>query len=53
MSYIMTLIDSHKGVDVRIGQKSNGDFDIEVGELEFNIPSRAAEDIAKYILQRS
>ncbi len=53
MSYRMTLIDSYKGVDVRIGLKNNGDFNIEIGELEFDIPARAAEDIAKYILQRT
>jgi hypothetical protein len=54
MAYRMSLIGTVKDIgEVRIGQKSNNDFNIELGEEEFNIPWQVAEDIAKYILQRS
>lgn len=54
MSYRMTLIDTLKdGTDVLIGKRSNGDFDITIGDETMFIPWSAAEDIAKYILSRS
>lgn len=54
MVYRMTLIGTVKDIgEVRIGQRSNSDFNIEIGEEEINIPWQVAEDIAKYILQRS
>lgn len=54
MSYRMTLIETlPDGTDVRIGQKSNGDFDITIGDNVLIIPRDSAEDIAKYILRNS
>ena len=54
MAYRMTLIDTLKdGTEVRIGQKSNGDFDISIGDENVIIPWSSAEDIAKYILKNS
>lgn len=54
MSYKMSLMDTLKdGQEVRIGQKSNGDFDISIGEETIIIPLISAEDIAKYILRNS
>ena len=58
MSYRMTRISD----TVRIGQRSNGDFDIEVeaenddGELVAEsvfVPSSAAEEVAKYLLRNT
>lgn len=52
MAYRMYLAGTVKDIgDVRIGQKSNGDFNIEIGEQEFDIPWQAAEYIAKFILK--
>ena len=55
MSYRMYLIETVNGVgDIRIGKKSNGDFNIEVGaHEEINIPWQAAEDLAKFILKNT
>jgi hypothetical protein len=54
MSYRMVLIDTlTNGNEVRIGQKSNGDFDISIGEETMIIPLNSAEDIAKYILRNT
>ena len=54
MSYRMILVDTLKdGTEVRIGQKSGGDFDISIGEEEIIIPLQSAEYIAKYILRNS
>ena len=54
MSYRMQLIETlENGDDVRIGQKSNGDFDITIGNETLIIPWQAAEDLAKYILKNS
>lgn len=54
MTYRMTFIETVKDVgDVRIGKRSNGDFNIEIGDTEFDIPWQSAEEIAKYILRNT
>ena len=58
MAYRMTIISD----SAKIGQMSNGDFDLEIFDpadpeagpiYEVNIPRDDAEEIAKYMLKRS